>query len=267
MNKNQRKLEKRKKALKSLIKLVSNPEHVLIIHYSCEGFEKIPEFESQRIISIAIRNMASGQTTSFSIHQIAELKNIPYDAIDQRYNELEKLMLDEYFVFVGKHEGYKWLHWNMRNSNFGFAALEHRHKVLGGSPIQIQDSLRNDLSRLLTAIYGRSYIGHPRLMNITKKNNISKLGLLSGEEEAKMFDAKEYLKVYRSTIAKVGLISYIAQLAADGDLKTNTKLIDIYGLSFLAAMEVIKEHWIISLISLIAAIATILFLVLEYFNK
>lgn len=265
MNKNQRTLEKRKKALKSLRELVSYPEHVLIIHYSCEGFDKIPEFESQRIISIAIRNMASGQTTSFSIHQIAELNKIPYDAIDQRYNELEKLMLDEYFLFAGKHEGYKWVHWNMRNSNFGFAALEHRYRVLGGSPIQIQDSLRYDLSRLLTAIYGRLYIGHPRLMNITKKNNISKLGLLSGKEEAGLFDAKEYLKVYRSTIAKVGLISYIAQLTADGDLKTNTKSMHIYGLNFLVAMELIKEHWIITLLSIIAALATILIFVLDIF--
>jgi hypothetical protein len=36
----------------------------------------------------------------------------------------------------------KYLHWNMRDINYGFAAIEHRHRVLDGSPVIVEMTRR-----------------------------------------------------------------------------------------------------------------------------
>jgi hypothetical protein len=37
----------------------------------------------------------------------------------------------------------------MRNINFGFQAIEHRYKVLGGKPYIVEDDRKVDLAKLL----------------------------------------------------------------------------------------------------------------------
>jgi len=51
---------------------------------------------SPRITSIAIRHYSSGQTHSFSIRKIAEIRKISNHNIQENYDELEKQMLDHY---------------------------------------------------------------------------------------------------------------------------------------------------------------------------
>jgi hypothetical protein len=73
----------------------------------------------------------------------------------------------------------RYLHWNMRDANYGFAAIEHRYRVLGGSPIIIDDDKKTDLARLLIDIYGVGYTGHPRLETLLAQNSIKTLDLLT----------------------------------------------------------------------------------------
>jgi hypothetical protein len=40
----------------------------------------------------------------------------------------------------------KYVHWNMRDVNYGFQAIEHRFRVLGGEPYIVEDA-RNSISR------------------------------------------------------------------------------------------------------------------------
>jgi hypothetical protein len=110
MAKASRRIQRRRRALKKLDEVMSDPEHVIVIHYSCESFYDRPDGSSPRITSIAVANLESGQTSSFSIHQAAERKGIPPDRIKEHYNELERLMLDEFYEYVRTHAGYKWLH-------------------------------------------------------------------------------------------------------------------------------------------------------------
>ena len=154
----------------TLDRVFADAAHVWAIHYSCESFYDRPAGRSPRITSIAIRKLDSAQTISFSIHQVAERQGVPFDDIAQRYDELEKRMLDEFFDRISHHQWMKYLHWNMRDINYGFAAIEHRYRVLGGEPFLIDDKDKFDLSRLLIDIYGVDYIGHPRLQNIMEKN-------------------------------------------------------------------------------------------------
>jgi hypothetical protein len=142
----------------------------------------------------------------------------------------------------------------MRDINYGFPAIAHRYRVLGGNPLEINESNMVDLARLLVAIYGTKYISHPRLQKLMEKNKITDKDFLSGADEATAFQKKEYVKLHQSTLRKVDVIANITERLGNGVLKTNAKWKDIYG-SYPAALgEFLKEHWIFSLISFISAI-------------
>lgn len=258
-----RKIQRLKEAKKQLADIINNSKNVIIIHYSCESFYDRVDGSSPRITSVAVRNLYSGQTTSFSIHQIAEIKAYSKDAIESNYNSLEKLMLDDFYEYVASHQHFTWVHWNMRDINYGFPALAHRYRVLGGKPLEINESNLVDLARLLVAIYGTKYISHPRLQKLMEKNKITDKDFLSGADEAAAFKNKEYVKLHQSTLRKVDILANITQRLGDGILETNAKWKDIYGSYLTAFNELIKEHWIVSLISLISSIAGIVALFLQ----
>jgi hypothetical protein len=99
-------------------------------------------------------------------------------------------MLDRFFEFVRVRLHMSWVHWNMRDVNYGFAAIEHRYRVLGGTPIQIAEDRKFDLARALVDLYGVGYIGHPRLETLLTKNRIAARDFLSGAQEADAFEKK-----------------------------------------------------------------------------
>lgn len=246
----------------TLAEIFRQPEHALVVHYSCESFSERPEGRSPRVTSIAVRYLDSGKTVSFSIHQVAERMKVAYDTIGDHYDELEKTMLAEFYEFASKHQSFRWLHWNMRDVKFGFPALEHRFKVLGGTPVSIPDERQADLSRLFVAIYGVGYIGHPRLENLLKLNNISFLSFLTGQQEAESFDKKKYFKLHESTLRKVDNLANLAERAANGTMRTYSKWRDRYGVSMRELAMLIQTHWLITffviIIGVVGSIATIL---------
>ena len=222
----------RNNAINILYEIDKNRETSYIIHYSCGSFTESETGYSPRITSIAIYNLKSGQTTSFSIHQVAEINSISFDDVEKNYDTLEKEMLKNYFEFLNSHQTCKWIHWNMRNSNYGFKALEHRYKVLGGIPVYLDDNNKIDLAKLFNEIYGDKYIPHPKMENIIRENNISMKDFMTGKEEAEAFRNKEFVKLHQSTLRKVYAFSFLYDLALNKKLKNNSKWIDQYGLSF-----------------------------------
>lgn len=239
-------LRRRKEARKTLSSLFENAKNVVIVHYSCESFYDRIDGSSPRVTSIAVRNLDSGQTKSFSIHQMAERKGLAPIEIANQFNVLEKQMLSDFYEYAKEHLRSQWLHWNMRDINYGFAALEHRAQVLKVKPVVIPEENRQDLSRLLIAIYGKAYIGHPRIENLIKKNNISNKDLLVGAEEAKAFENGDYVKLHQSTLRKVDVFANIAGVAENGTLETNATWWEVHGGTIPAAIEWLKEHWIVS---------------------
>lgn len=241
-----------------------------MIHYSCESFYGREDGTSPRITSIAIRNLASGQTDSYSIHQVAEEEQIQFEDINKHYNMLEKKMLKRFFDFVNIHQHFTWIHWNMRDVNYGFAAIEHRYRVLGGKPVQISETNKFDISRALVDIYGIAYIGHPRLESLMRKNQITNKDFLSGKDEAEAFDKKLFIKLHQSTLRKVDTIANIFERTADGTLKTNASWREQHGYTIQAAAEYIQHHWLIITITVIACIITFILRfidLIDIFNK
>lgn len=103
-----------------------------------------------------------------------------FSDIDAEYDSLEKEMLEEFFQFMLEHRTYDWVHWNMRDINYGFPALEHRFKVLKGEPVELDESRKFDFSRALVSIFGNKYMGHPHLIKIIEENHITDRDLLDG---------------------------------------------------------------------------------------
>src|ERR1700747_50999 len=103
--------KRQKVALAVLDGLFDDASHCWIIHYSCESFYNRPEGRSPRITSIAVRKLDTAQTLSFSIHQMAEAKEIPFRNIQAHYDALEREMLDKFYEHVGGHRGMKYIHW------------------------------------------------------------------------------------------------------------------------------------------------------------
>lgn len=177
-----------------------------------------------------------------------------FDEINLNYDKLEREMLQEFYGFADRHQNHLWLHWNMRDMNYGFPALAHRFKVLGGGPSEIHESKRIDLARLLVDLYGVAYIEHPRLASVVRLNHISDIDSLNGEQEAEAFQNGEYVKLHQSTLRKVDMMAGIVERAVDGTLKTKAKLIEIYGGYLAYTAELIKNHWMVAAIGLLSAI-------------
>jgi hypothetical protein len=222
---------KRQKISRELIdRLFEDAANVWVTHYSCESFYDRTDGRSPRITSIAMRKLDSGQTISFSIHQVAELDGIDLAGITSHYDALEKKMLDAFFAHIGGHRGMKYLHWNMRDINYGFAAIEHRYRVLGGIPtFIIPDDNKFDLARLLIDIYGVGYTGHPRLTTLLDKNKIQPRDFLNGASEAEAFEQENFVGLHQSTLRKVDMIANLAGRARDRSLKTNTTWWEMHG--------------------------------------
>jgi hypothetical protein len=256
--------KRQKEAWAKLDRAFIDAENCWVIHYSCESFYERPEGRSPRITSIATRKLDSGQTISFSIHQIAERRGVRFDGIEQSYDELEKLMLDEFYAHVGAHRGMRYLHWNMRDINYGFAAIEHRYRVLGGDPIVIEDERKIDLSRLFIDIYGVSYTGHPRLETLLAKNDIRPLDFLSGAQEAAAFDNHNYVGLHQSTLRKVDVIANIGGRSHDRNLRVNTTWWQMHGGRVRSVLNWAIEHKTISFISSICTIVPVAWLIVKF---
>ena len=268
-----KRLKKRKEVAAKMEELFDNAKTSLVIHYSCESFypdedakgaavlNAVGEAEviaaknkrvagktdgtSARVTSIAIRNLESGQTNSFSVHQVAEKKQIPFPQISGHYDELERGMLDEYFEFIRVRPHCNFIHWNMRDVAYGFAAIEHRYSVLGGNPVVLPESGLFDFSRALITLYGINYVGHPRLEKIIELNKVSALDFLSGKAEAKAWDDKEFVKLHRSTLRKVDVLANLFQRAVEKTLKVRTSWFEQNGFNKAAVGEYAKEHWVV----------------------
>lgn len=254
MPKDLKRLERRKKSINRMGEIFNESSTSLVIHYSCESYYGKTDGKTPRITSIAVRNLSSGQTISFSIHKVAEERNIIADQIAEQYDELEKQMLDEFFDFVSKKENHNWIHWNMRDINYGFSALEHRHRVLKGSPFEIAESRKFDLSRALIDIYGVSYISHPRLESLVKLNRISPKDFMTGEQEADAFEQKRYVSLHQSTLRKVDTIANVFDRAINQKLKTNATLATQYGSRLSGIIETIKDNSLYKLFCILSTL-------------
>ena len=287
-------IKNRSKSRKKLNEIYDDSINAYLIHYSCESFYAAlgqPAVgSSTRVTSIAVRNLKSGQAKSWSIHKSAQLKGqlanlaailpaavpttgqvtapetaVPAEVLSATLDPLERDMLDGYFSFLAMHTESTFIHWNMRDDNYGFSALEHRYKVLGGMPTVLHDHRKFDLARELVTLYGLKYAPHTapsgrkgRLMSIIEMNHITNVDALQGAEEAAAFVNGEYMKLHRSTLRKVDVLANVFDRTHDKNLKTNASFTDKYGIHPVAIVELTKNNPIVSMLIFISAVGVAL---------
>ena len=255
--------QRHREAFKELTEIFKEPHKTLFIHYSCESLYDRSDGRSPRITSIAVRSLGSGQTRSFSIHQQAELQGKGTNEITPHYDVFEKEMLTKFYEYVGLFATCKWVHWNMRDANFGFEAIAHRFRVLGGNPVDITDANKVDLARLIYNFLGPDYVEHPRLYNLLKMNDMFSRNLMEGGDEAKAFDDAEYVKLHQSTLSKVDVIMNIAEAAFDDRLKSYNNYFRKRGISLNTMFDIVKVH---PLYTAVGVVATVIALIVGVWN-
>ncbi|GMO33046.1 MAG: hypothetical protein Ta2B_13760 [Termitinemataceae bacterium] len=236
---------------KKLKKLKEDRNKILFVHYSCQNLTDENKELSPRITSIAVLFNNGQVLKSFSLHYVAEILHINRDEITEKYNEIEKIMLSDFFHFAETQYGSIWLHWNMTSINYGFDALEHRYKVLtGNDAFHIDENNRYNLSKLILRRYGSKCVDDPKMTNLMKLNGGIHRDFLSGADEVKAFEAQDYLKMHKSTMCKVKWFSFIFARLIDERIKTNK-----FDLRLL--LHSIFEHPVTQIISIVATLFTI----------
>jgi hypothetical protein len=241
-----------------LSKISKNKKEVYFIHYSCESFSDVKNGLSPKIASISILNLENEQTHSFSIHQFAEQENITdIKIIKDNYLTIEHKILKSYFQYIKmickKHNAI-FLHWNMKDSAYGFIALENRFRILKGKPFIIPDVNKINLSNIMYNLFSEKYIENPKLINIIKYNKYSRNDLMSGEEEAECFEKGDYFKIHKSTLKKVLIFSYIVNDLMLKKFKTKSNYFQANGITFDTFTNYLTQNSISKLILFIFAI-------------
>lgn len=211
---------RQKAAREGLARLFVHPSSVFVIHYACESFDEANGYASPRITAIALRNLGTGDTTSFSIHAEVELSRRRHHDV-AGLDVMEAAMLARFYDFVARNPYATFLHWNMRDEKFGFAAIAHRSALLGIQPVSIHDSQKYDLSRGFVEMFGSGYVEKPYIETLAANNGLSTSSFLSGRDEAQAFTQGQYYKVLQSVLCKVAIIAECAQLASDRTLVTD----------------------------------------------
>ncbi len=78
--------------------------------------------------------------------------------------------------------------------------------------------------------------------------------LLRVKKKLKLLENQEYIKLHQSTLRKVDCISNVLHRVIKNSLKTNAKWIDRHGFHPKIVIELIKEHWIWTLLSMVAVV-------------
>jgi hypothetical protein len=247
-----KRLEERIEGKNEINEILRDKSKSLIIHYSCESFFNTMG-RTPRVTAITIQEIKSGTVKSFSIHLQSQFIGLDFRSLtEQEYDRVEKSMLDDFFKFVDEHKnkGYRWVHWHMRNSSYGFEAIENRYRILGGTPISVEEDFKYDLPRILSLIYSGGYEDdNPdgRLINLCKRNNITQRNALTGKKEADAFQNKEYLNLHSSTLRKSDMISGILRKIELNKLKVKTTTFKIYGLNPRGIIEIVQNNLVLTI--------------------
>lgn len=237
-----------KAAKETLKKYMTNKKDYAFIHYACQSFYEAQQDISPRIAAICVMYANSKQVHLFSLASLAERKNVDLTCCDEKeLDVLEKELIQDFYTFMKGQKNIRfWLHWNMRDQNYGFEAIAQRYCRLAQrkkAPIQMDNDKLINMSSLLHQRYGENFADHPRLISLLNVNNIHPKNLLDGAQEAEAFKGKAYLVIDRSVQAKVQSFAEVMDRAGNQELITKGKILrDIYGVSPAGIFTYLREN-------------------------
>ena len=234
-------------------KIMEEESRYYFIHYSCQSLNDTNTELSPRVTSIVLLHLSTKQMITFSTHDIAEELKIPKDKIVEKFDIIETKLLTRFFSFVETQaKDSSWIHWNMKNSVFGFEHLEHRYRVLTQKePYKIDIEKRYNLSSMIAHKYGSNYADNPKMLSLMQLNGGRHRDFLTGEEEVTAFKAGNYVKMLKSTMCKVNFFSIVLKKMQKNKLCTKNK-------SFRYKVNQFCQNPFVQLIGFISVLVTII---------
>jgi hypothetical protein len=259
-----KKSARREHVIRNLKNLVKRQNTIFIVDFCCLKLLDNRAKPITRPAAIAAKSLASGHTTSFSIHHEAELAGLSPSEIKSRYGELEEKMLARYFDFLNKHTAATWVHWDTRGRESGFSEIHERFRQVNSkSWASMDENKRHDLKRIIGTVYGLSHAKRPQLHQLIEQNRIESSGLLDSKGETDAFMRNEFGKLLQSTLYKVEATAILFERLSDGTLKTNASWHRRHGIRASVLVELAAKHWIYTLVALGAATFCLLSLLLQ----
>ncbi len=251
--------QRQREARARLAGLFAHRASVYVVHYACEGFDDNAQRASPRVTAVSARHLETGEVTTFSFHAEIERAGLtPMQAL-ARYDEIERRLLDGLFAFLQANRAMRFVHWNMRDAFFGFAAIEHRYQVLGGTPVVLPEQHKYDLARLVVEIYGSGKGASRTMEALARANKLVMGGVMSGAQEAEAFEHGGYAAIQRSTIGKVRLIFDILHLVHDRTLKTDAGWWTMNVGRVREAVEMFDRNPVHAVAGLVVAVGSVVF--------
>ena len=201
-----------------LKRALASRHHAFVVHYVGATFASV----ERRVTAVAARNMGTGATDCFEVEEELRRAAIdPMEASAEQIDKAERRMLDAFYAFVRNHPNHFWLHWNMRNSVFGFLGLENRQRELGGYPAIIPEAFRLDLADRLADIHGDSYAeATNRLRSLAVMNGIPLPYLIDGPLQGEALERREFGVGTRSLLNRIDVMYAVATRALEQRLRT-----------------------------------------------
>ena len=230
----------------------------IYIHYARQNcFEDAYE-KGPRIIAVVVMNAGSEQTKFFSLRKVADSygENF-FNMTESERDEIEKEMLQHFFEYVKNNEKKKWLHWNMKNNNFGFEAIEERYNELGGCAIHFEEDKLFNISVLFKEKYGKHFAHDAKwngklmgkMYDMFNMNSIEDANILNGDQEVKEYILKNIMSIEQSILGKVKAFKMLVDMAADDDLKVRGSISrDVYGLNIYGIAQYIQDNAVLALL-------------------
>lgn len=233
----------RAEALQKLEAAFANPRRTFSIHYALQRLRRDASDTLPPVAAVALRNLATGEQTMFSMSSAAEAAGIDLRAAPgaDRMLHLEYALLFGFNDFLARHADCRFVHWYMRDARFGFEALGARYRFVaaqvmdglyGGRntasaalfgygrslldvAIEIERPRRVDLASILRRIFG---IYPVQLRELAEANGLSLAELIDGKDEPAAFAHGKHARLAWSSATKARLIAELAELAQRGTL-------------------------------------------------
>ena len=256
MNKNS--IKGHKEANDLLRDYMDKKNNYILIHYvrqNCfnDAYEKGP-----RVLAIVVMNADTEQTRMFSLKKSADELGVSFFEVSEKDKDnIERNMLDSFFAYVKSNKEKKRIHWNMKNNNFGFSALEERYRQLRGEPMHFEEDKTINLSVLLKKKYGTNFakesmwngVHTGKMYDVFAMNGIDDINILNGEQEVKEYILKNLVSLEQSAWGKVKAFHFIVERAADNALKTRGHIIkDVYGLNIRGVAQYIQDNAVLAIL-------------------
>lgn len=180
--------------------LQKNKNRIYVVHYASSSINEA----TITITSVTFLKLDTKNSETFSLVNCRD----------------EKELLRKTFDFFSDKKDYIFAAWNCKNRAYGCSILSDTYsRYFIDDPKKILN-IDNwiDVDDLIEKEYTKDYVPHPKLENLSKKNDMTMKDFMDGNSEAISYENKEYKKIELSNARKTYIIAEILSRLFDGSL-------------------------------------------------